>query len=135
MIGVGPSSSGEFHPEAIKQMKGTGTWLKVNGEAIYATRPREGTNWSEGDIIYYTRSKDGRFTYAILTKWPGTQITLASVRPKPGSEITLLGGETALSWSFDSDRGTKVTFPENLYQASNRPCEYAWCLKMEMVDQ
>ena len=135
MIGVGPSSSGAFHPEAIKQMKGAGTWLKVNGGAIFATRPREGTNWSEGDIIYYTRSKDGRFTYAILTKWPGTQITLASVRPKPGSEITLLGGETALSWSFDSDRGTKVTFPENLYQASNRPCEYAWCLKMEMVDQ
>jgi D-alanyl-D-alanine carboxypeptidase len=42
MIGVGPSSHGEFHPEAIRQMKAAGAWLKVNGEAIYATRAREG---------------------------------------------------------------------------------------------
>ena len=41
MIGVGPSAHGEFHPEAIRQMKATGDWLKVNGEAIYATRPRD----------------------------------------------------------------------------------------------
>src|SRR5215469_14561822 len=45
MIGVGPSPRGEFHPEAIRQMRGAGKWLQVNGEAIYATRPREGTNW------------------------------------------------------------------------------------------
>ncbi len=59
-IGVGPSPLGEFHPEAVRQMKGAGAWLKVNGEAIYATRPREGDNWSEGDAIRYTRSKDHR---------------------------------------------------------------------------
>src|ERR1039457_1199030 len=34
MVGVGPSAHGEFHPEAIRQMKGAGAWLKVNGEAI-----------------------------------------------------------------------------------------------------
>ena len=53
MIGVGPSAHGEFHPEAIRQMKGAGAWLKVNGEAIYATRPREGTLWSEGETVRY----------------------------------------------------------------------------------
>ena len=41
-IGVGPSAHGEFHPEAIRQMKGAGAWLKVNGEAIYATRSAPG---------------------------------------------------------------------------------------------
>ena len=74
MIGVGPSAHGEFHPEAIRQMKGAGSWLKVNGEAIYATRAREGALWSEGETVRYTRSKDSRFVYAILTEWPGRQI-------------------------------------------------------------
>lgn len=134
MIGVGPSSHGEFHAEAIRQMKGTGAWLKVNGEAIYATRPRNGTGWSEGDEVRYTRSKDRRFVYAILTKWPGTQIRLKSVRPERNSEVTLLGSNKALQWKFDSIQRTTITIPENLQQASNRPCEYAWSLKIQATE-
>jgi alpha-L-fucosidase len=55
MVGVGPSSNGQFHPEAARQMRAAGVWLKVNGEAIYATRPRD-EFWSEGESIRYTRS-------------------------------------------------------------------------------
>jgi len=131
MVGVGPSAHGEFHPEALRQMKGTGAWLKLNGEAIYATRPRAGTLWSEGDTVRYTRSKNGRSVYAILTEWPGSQATLTSVRPKGGSKITLLGANQELPWKFDSGQGTRISFPENLQQASNRPCDYAWTLKIE----
>lgn len=132
MIGVGPSPHGEFHPEAIRQMKATGSWLKVNGEAIYATRPREGERWSEGDKVRYTRSKDQRFVYAILTEWPGRQIALSAVRPKADSTVTLLGSRAKLPWKFDSAMGTTIGLPEELQQASNRPCQYAWCLKCEV---
>jgi alpha-L-fucosidase len=134
MIGVGPSAHGEFHPEAIRQMRGTGTWLQVNGEAIYATRALEGTRWSEGDTVRFTRSKDRRFVYAMLTRWPGTQMTLKSVRPKAGSKVTLLGSNAVLPWKFDSAQGTTISFPENLQQGSNRPCEYAWSLKIDAAD-
>ncbi|HET6217101.1 MAG TPA: alpha-L-fucosidase [Acidobacteriaceae bacterium] len=131
-IGVGPSPHGEFHPEAVRQMKAAGAWLKVNGEAIYATRPLEGARWAEGDTVRYTRSKDHRFVYAILIRWPGTMVPpLRSVRPKHGSKVTLLGSDTALPWKFDSAQGTIITLPENLQQASNRPCKYAWTLKIE----
>jgi alpha-L-fucosidase len=42
MIGVGPSPHGELHLEAIRQMRATGDWRTVNGEAIYApVRKRE----------------------------------------------------------------------------------------------
>jgi alpha-L-fucosidase len=131
MVGVGPSAHGEFHPEAIRQMKGAGAWLKVNGEAIYATRPREGALWSEGDGIRYTRSKDHRFVYAILTQWPGAELVLKSAAPRAGSRIALLGSDAKLSWKFDAARGTVITFPENLQQADNRPSQYAWCLKIK----
>jgi len=133
MVGVGPSAQGEFHPEAVRQMKDAGKWLKVNGEAIYATRPREGNGWAEGDTVRYTRSKDRRFVYALLTNWPGTQVTLNSVHPKPGSKVTLLGSDVPLQWRFDADRGTTVTFPANLQEPQSRPCQYAWSLKMEVA--
>jgi len=86
-IGVGPSPHGEFHPEAIRQMRVVGQWLRVNGEAIYGSRPREGALWSEGETIRYTRSKDGRFVYAACTEWPGMQVVLKTVRPKVGSTV------------------------------------------------
>lgn len=130
-IGVGPSAHGEFHPEAIRQMKGAGAWLKVNGEAIYATRPREGALWSEGETVRYTRSKDSRFMYAVLMDWPGTQIVLKTVQPKAGSAVRLLGSRASIPWRFDSAQGTIVSLPENLQQPSNRPCDYAWTLKFE----
>jgi alpha-L-fucosidase len=134
MVGVGPSANGQFHPEAIRQMKGTGAWLKVNGEAIYSTRPREGTLWSEGETVRFTRTKDRRFIYAILTQWPGSQLTLKSIRPRDGSRVTLLGSNAPLQWSFDSATGTTFSLPENLQQPSNRPCDHAWTLKIEPAE-
>ena len=131
MVGVGPNAMGQFHPEAIRQMKAAGDWLRVNGEGIYATRPRDGSDWAEGTSVRYTRSKQKRFVYAILTAWPGAQLTLNSVRPKQNTSIELLGSDTALKWRFDGDRGTTITFPENLQQPSNRPSEHAWTLKIE----
>jgi alpha-L-fucosidase len=129
MIGVGPSAYGEFHPEAVRQMKATGPWLKVNGEAIFATRAREGSLWSEGDAVRYRRSKDGRFVYAILTEWPGQRITLTRVRPAAGSSVRMLGSNADLDWTFDSAKGTTISLPENLQQPGNRPCDFAWSLK------
>jgi hypothetical protein len=58
-------------------------------------------------------------------------LTLKTVRPKDGSRVTLLGVERELPWKFDSALGTTITLPENLQQAGNRPCEYAWSLRIE----
>jgi alpha-L-fucosidase len=131
MIGVGPSPLGQFHPEAVRQIKETGKWLQVNGEAIYSTRPREESGWSQGDTIRFTRSKDRRFVYAIFTAWPGREVTLASIKPKPGSRVELLGSAQTIAWSFDAAKGTTIQFPEPLQQESNRPCSHAWSLKLE----
>jgi alpha-L-fucosidase len=134
MVGVGPSARGDFHPEAIRQMKAAGAWLKVNGEAIFATRSRDGENWQEGDGVRYTRSKDRKYVYAILTKWPGARLTLKNVQPRPKSTVTLLGSKDPLSWKYDAGTGTTITLPERMQQADNRPCEFAWSLKIEAVN-
>jgi alpha-L-fucosidase len=135
MVGVGPSPLGQFHPEAVRQIRDAGKWLQVNGEAIYSTRPRQESRWSEGETIRYTRSKDRRFVYAIFTAWPGPEATLGSARPKPGTRIELLGSDRAIDWRFDAAKGTTIVFPESMQQNDNRPCRYAWCLKLETLNE
>ena len=130
MVGVGPSANGEFHPEAIRQMKDGSKWLAVNGEAIYSTRPRDGVLHAEGDKVRFTRSKDNRWVYVILTGWPGRELVLTSVRPKEGSKIFMLGSSASLDWTFDAARGTVIRLPESLQEAANRPSEHAWSLKV-----
>jgi alpha-L-fucosidase len=132
MVGIGPSAHGEFNPEALRQIKETGRWLRINGEAIYSTRPRDGANYAEGDHVRFTRSKDNRFAFVILTEWPGRELILASLRPANGSKIAMLGSTANVEWSFDPARGTVIRLPENLQGDSNRPSEHAWALKVQV---
>jgi alpha-L-fucosidase len=128
-VGVGPDANRQFHPTAVKQLRQAGRWLKVNGEGIYATRPREGTLWSEGKDVRFTRSKDGRFVYAFVLAWPGTTLNLTSVRAKPGSQIHILGNSAPLRWNA-RERGLSIDLAA-LQDETRRPCEFAWSFRIE----
>ncbi len=39
LLNVGPSPEGELPPTAVERMHEIGKWMKINGEAIYGTRP------------------------------------------------------------------------------------------------
>lgn len=39
LLNVGPYADGSFHPDAVAQLEKIGGWLRLNGEAIYGTRP------------------------------------------------------------------------------------------------
>lgn len=39
LLNVGPYADGSFHPEAVGILKEIGSWLRLNGEGIYGTRP------------------------------------------------------------------------------------------------
>lgn len=134
MVGVGPSATGEFHPEAQRQLRATGDWLKINGEGIFGTRPREGTLWSEGDTIRYTQSKDRRWIYAFSLQWPGKELTLTSMRPRSRSTIHLLGFPERLRWNYEASRGLTVSLPDNLQDESHHPGQFAWAFKIETAN-
>jgi len=129
MVGVGPNADGQFHPAVIRRLEYVGNWLAVCGQAIYATRPW--TYWKEGETIRYTRSKDGRYVYAIALRWPGRQLRLKYPRAKKGSRIVMLGVDEPLAWSQNTEQ-LVITIPDRLQHEAARPCPQAWAFCIEI---
>jgi len=89
---VNPDGSGKVNSLQINLLKELGDWLKINGEAIYGTRPFETLcdNTQLGQPIWYTMSKDSTYAYAIIFDWPKSETFVcrkASI--EKGSELTL----------------------------------------------
>jgi alpha-L-fucosidase len=71
LLNVGPAADGSIHSLQRAALEGTGDWLKVNGEAIYGTRPwvRFGDTDAGGNEVRYTAKGDA--VYAIAIKLAG----------------------------------------------------------------
>jgi alpha-L-fucosidase len=121
LLNVGPTAEGRIPPESVERLSEMGQWLKQNGEAIYATRSLK--QYKEGDHIKFTVSRDGKYTYAILTSNPGSSVTLKQVIPAKGGTVTLLGQKGKLRWTSNAE-GATISLPGTL------PGKYAWVLKI-----
>ena len=97
LLNVGLEPDGSLAREQEDRIRTLGSWMFINGDAIYGTRPWVVTN--EGDI-WYTRSKDRHTLYAIVqgdanTKgWKrGTarEFVLKTVRVTAKTTIGVLG--------------------------------------------
>lgn len=132
MVGIGPDENGLWHPKAIQDLEEAGKWLDINGEAIYATRPRPGTLYKEGQDIYFTRTKDSSQIYVICTKWPGRTLNIKTVHPKEDTAVYLLGHDKPLSWHY-GENGLTIDIPEYLQDEGNKPCNTAYSFKIEAV--
>jgi alpha-L-fucosidase len=130
MVGVGPDEHGEWHASVRENLAWAGSWLRVNGEGIYGTRPREGDLWHEGDAVRFTRSKDGAATYAFAMGWPGATLALRSVTAGPDTEVRLLGVSSSLPWRNEPRGGILIEIPEALQDESARPCREIFCFKI-----
>ena len=146
LMNVGPRSDGTIPEEVQQVLLDVGAWLKVNGEAIYGTRPwrtyGEGpTKVSAGsfhdtDTENYT-AEDFRFTtkgdvlYAIGLAWPSKgEAVIHSLASTPGSarveSVALLGGDAKLQFEQKPD-GLHVQLP------AEAPSKYAYALRLTFV--
>lgn len=85
LVNIGPRADGTIRPEEVSRLKSIGTWLKLNGEAIYGTAAFPITGLPDG--IYSTRK--GNRVYLIAFRWPDTdKLKLNGISPAAASLLT-----------------------------------------------
>lgn len=144
MLNVGLRPDGSLPETFRRELVEIGAWLKVNGEAIYGSRPF--TSFGEGpfqkpkghaydDNQFVFTAKDIRFTtkggilYATFLDWPGDGQTAVITSIKPGvlpdiRSVKMLATGESLSWKQGGE-GLSVTMP------AHAPGKFAYVVKIE----
>jgi alpha-L-fucosidase len=143
LMNIGPRSDGTIPEEVQHALLDVGDWLKINGEAIYGTRPwksfGEGPtkaatgSFHDTDTTNYT-AEDFRFTtkrdalYAIGLAWPANREAVIrslarTLGTEPIQDVSLLGSEAKLKFEQRPD-GLHVQLP------GQPPAKYAYALRV-----
>lgn len=127
LLNIGPTADGRIPVIMQQRLSDLGAWLKVNGEAIYATRPwNQAPAVSAETTVYFTRkAKD---LYAICTRFSGKEIVIPAIN-KPSS-VSMLGYGGKVKYSV---QGKDLKIHPPTFGPDEIPCEHAWVFKIENV--
>ena len=124
LLNVGPKPDGEFPSESIDALKAMGTWMKLNGAAIYGTNssPIPQPKWGR-----CTRKDSGTNTivYLLVFQWPTDGKLSVSGLNLPVSAASLLADGRVLTVSKVGD-----TF--NIKVPSDAPDKIASVIQLEL---
>ncbi len=121
LLNIGPGPDGTWYDEAYSRLEEVGTWLKINGSAIYNTRPI--TPYVDGKLRY-TAGKDGSANIICLldeNENLPAEITVKGFTPDKGARVSMLGQKGSfLKWEADGD-GFRIRVPKQ----NSLPSAYA----------
>jgi len=114
LLNITQHARGDLDAEVIRICKDIGAWLKINGEAVYGSRPFEVFG---DDKVLYTRNQGN--VYATLLNWDSNPVTLSALHVGGATlgkvtNVELLGSDIPMKFIQD-DKGLTVT-PNRLPQ-------------------
>ncbi len=149
LLNVAPNRHGVIPDDQQAILKEIGEWLKVNGEAIYSTRPFDvfGQGPTNAKMVLHGNMKDKGYTeedirytrkdntvYAFLLKWPekSDHISLYAL----GSDlriindsivdVSILGSDLDIKWT-QTKRELEIELPDS------NPVKNAVCFKIQLA--
>ena len=113
LIGIGPDERGVIPAEQLSPLRGLGAWMRVNGKAIYRTRPwdiAEATT-TTGAAVRFTQC-DGAVN-AILLDLSEREFGIRGVDATDVDTVRVLGLDEPVDWQVD-DGMLVVRLPERM---------------------
>ncbi|HVQ28615.1 MAG TPA: alpha-L-fucosidase [Vicinamibacteria bacterium] len=155
LLDIGPAADGTIPVVMEERLLEIGSWLAVNGEAIYGTRPwTTPKQWSAGEVpkVDYNQEFEsaydvsklvttpapgkasieafftakGKDVFAILPRWPGRTFTLKDAGALRVKSASLLGSGAPLRFTA-KDGSVTVELPDLPDELLRQP---AWALKL-----
>ncbi|MEJ5260763.1 MAG: alpha-L-fucosidase [Anaerohalosphaeraceae bacterium] len=141
LLTISPRADGTIPSDQQQILSEIGRWLRVNGAAVYSTRPWD--FYGEGgvspgldetaSVLRFTA--DDRALYIIIFGWPQSPLRPRSLQVRASdsrSQVTLLGLSDSLTFRVDRNRRLEIDVPD--LPPSQRPCQYAYVFKLEGFD-
>jgi alpha-L-fucosidase len=118
LLAVGPGPDGSLDAAQSRRLTGLGAWLKLNGEAIYGSRPGGDAEAETPDGVPIRYTCRGMTTYAILLGTPqGRTIVLPGLRLLPQAGVRILGSLAYVTW-FQEGKDVHVKLAEPLHESA-----------------
>ncbi len=124
LLDIGPTSDGRIPVIQQQRLLDIGSWMDINGEAIYETKKWENAKNNVTENVYFTQK--GNDLYVICTAFPKQPVKVNGV--KSPKSVTMLGYDGKIS-TKKSGKNLTISIPE--LTPGNNPSEYAWVLKLE----
>ena len=124
LLNIAPGPDGEWHEEAYQRLAQIGSWLQVNGESVYGTKPL--APYRQDKWAFTSKGSTSYASY--LPTETETQLPATVTLPlSPTRTLTLLGSKQPLKWKKTGNAIT-VTIPEKVrQQLAGQP---AWVFKL-----
>lgn len=124
LLNIGPAADGTIPVIMQERLHEIGSWLKVNGSAIYGSRKwAKAPAYTKESTLYFTQK--GKNLNAITRKWED-MITIQNVA-KP-NKVSLLGYKGEVKFNYKN--GT-LTIMVPSVNPNTIPCQYAWTFEIE----
>ena len=130
LLNVGPDGTGVIPPASIKNLLAVGKWLKINGDAIYGTKPwkithegptsiaMKGTEHRSKNKAQFSVSSDdfwftqkaGKIFCIAIARPEAHSVAIRSLKGLPIASIRLLGEDGSVQWT-EAEQTIDVQLP------------------------